>query len=206
MSGSVHDKGVMILSGYLGARYARQRPLSLSASITFEQLYEGVDGDSASSTELYALLSSLAEVPLRQDLAVTGSVDQFGRIQPVGGVNEKIEGFYRACKARGLTGTQGVIIPRQNVDNLMLHPEVVEAVRQGQFHVYAVETIDQGLELLTGVPAGEPDAEGNYPPESIHGRVAARLAAFAEAAAEHGGRRRAGGSSDDAGQDGEDGS
>ncbi|HEX6988175.1 MAG TPA: ATP-binding protein [Bacillota bacterium] len=192
LSGAVHDKGVMILSGYLGAQYAQQRPLSLSASITFEQLYEGVDGDSASSTELYALLSSLADVPLRQDLAVTGSVDQFGRIQPVGGVNEKIEGFYRACKARGLTGTQGVIIPRQNVDNLMLHPEVVEAVRDGRFHVYAVETIDQGLELLTGVPAGEPDEQGNFPPESIHGRVAARLAAFAEAAAEHGGGRRGG--------------
>jgi len=201
MSGAIHDKGVLTLAGYLGAQYARERPLSLSASITFEQLYEGVDGDSASSAELYALLSSLSGVPLRQDLAVTGSVDQFGRIQPVGGVNEKIEGFYRACKARGLTGTQGVIIPRQNVDNLMLHPEVVEAVRQGKFHIYAIDHIDQGLELLTGMPAGEPDEEGHFPPDTIHGRVAATLAAYAEAAAEYGGRRAGGPGEGDQGGD-----
>ena len=201
LSGQIHDKGVLTLIGYLGAKYAQQRPLTLSASLTFEQLYEEVDGDSASSAELYALLSSLADVPIRQDLAVTGSVDQFGRIQPIGGVNEKIEGFYRTCKARGLTGTQGVIIPRQNVDNLMLHPEVVEAVRQGRFHIYAVSTIDEGLELLTGMKAGEADAEGNYPPDTIHGRVSARLAQYAEGVAEYG-RRTGDGASEEDGGDG----
>lgn len=179
MSGRVHDKGVLILSGYLGARYAQQFPLVLSASLTFEQLYSDIDGDSASSAELFALLSSLADVPLRQDLAVTGSVDQFGRIQPIGGVNEKIEGFFRVCAARGLTGSQGVIIPVQNVVNLMLHPDVVEAVQAGQFHVYAIRTIDEGLALLTGMEPGEPDQAGNFPPETVHGRAQQRLAAYA---------------------------
>jgi len=155
LSGRIHDKGVLILSGYLGERYARRIPLCLSASLCFEQNYDGVDGDSASSAELYALLSSLANVPLRQDLAVTGSVNQKGEIQPIGGINEKIEGFYYTCKARGLTGTQGVIMPVQNLPNLMLNEEVVEAVAAGRFHLYAISTIDQGLELLTGMPAAE---------------------------------------------------
>lgn len=193
MSGRIHDKGVLTLAGYLGGKYAQDQPLSLTASITFEQLYEGIDGDSASSAELYALLSSLADLPLRQDLAVTGSVDQFGRIQPVGGVNEKIEGFFRVCREKGLTGTQGVIIPAQNVENLVLDDEVVEAVRQGLFHIYAIQDIDEGLELLTGVPAGQPDENLNYPPESVHGRVKAKLATFAALAAERfdgGGRPR----------------
>ncbi|GAW27758.1 Lon protease family protein [Carboxydocella sp. ULO1] len=164
LSGRIHDKGVMILAGYLGARYAHRVPLCLSASLCFEQNYDGVDGDSASAAELYALLSSLANVPLRQDLAVTGSVNQKGEIQPIGGINEKIEGFYYTCKARGLTGTQGVIMPVQNVPNLMLNEEVVEAVAAGRFHLYAISTIDQGLELLTGLPAAE-----------IHQRVEAQL-------------------------------
>lgn len=184
LSGSIHAKGVLTLVGYLGAMYAQRRPLTLSASLTFEQLYEGVDGDSASSAELYALLSSLAEVPLRQDLAVTGSVDQYGRIQPVGGVNEKIEGFFRVCAARGLTGSQGVIIPEQNVDNLMLDPGVVAAVGSGRFHIYAIRTIDQGLALLTGIEPGSPNDSGDYPPESIHGRVAARLERYARGMAD----------------------
>ncbi|HEY8449121.1 MAG TPA: ATP-binding protein [Bacillota bacterium] len=186
LSGQIHDKGVLTLAGYLGGQYAQDKPLSLTASLTFEQLYEGVDGDSASSAELYALLSSLAELPLRQDLAVTGSVDQYGRIQPVGGVNQKIEGFFRVCKAKGLTGTQGVIIPAQNVDNLMLDDEVIEAVRAGMFHIYAIHTVDEGLELLTGVPAGRRDADGRFPEDSVHGRVSARLEALAAAAAEFG--------------------
>lgn len=185
LSGSIHTKGVLTLAGYLGGKYAQSQPLSLTASLAFEQLYEGVDGDSASSTELYALLSSLAELPIRQDLAVTGSVDQFGRIQPVGGINEKIEGFFRVCREQGLTGTQGVIIPAQNVDNLMLDFEVFEAVRRGEFHIYAINSIDEGLELLTGVPAGEPDENGQYPADSVHGRVQAKLAHFAQLAASH---------------------
>jgi lon-related putative ATP-dependent protease len=180
MGGPIHSKGVLILAGFLGARYALNRPLSLSASLVFEQSYSGVEGDSASSAELYGLLSAIAEVPIKQSLAVTGSVNQHGQVQPIGGVNEKIEGFFDTCKSKGLTGEQGVLIPASNVKNLMLRRDVVEAVEQGKFHVYPVETIDEGIELLTGMEAGEPDLEGNYPEESINGKVHRRLEDFAE--------------------------
>ena len=175
MSGRTHDKGVLILSGYLGGQYAHEAPLSLSASITFEQSYQGVDGDSASSTELYAILSSLAQAPIRQQYAVTGSVNQPGEIQPIGGVNHKIEGYYDVCKAKGLTGDQGVLIPHQNVKNLMLREDIVEAVREGKFHIYPVTTIDEGIEILTGIPAGARGADGDFPEDTIHGRVERRL-------------------------------
>lgn len=175
LSGSSHNKGVHILSGYLGWRFAQDYPLTLTATLCFEQSYDGVDGDSASSTELYALLSSLANVPIRQGLAVTGSVNQKGEIQPIGGVNQKIEGYYRVCKRLGLTGEQGVLIPRQNIPNLMLDVEVVEAVRNGLFNVYAVGTIDEGIELLTGRPAGVTESEGHYAEGSVYALVAAKL-------------------------------
>ncbi|MDD8019864.1 MAG: AAA family ATPase [Acidobacteriota bacterium] len=162
LSGKTHNKGVLILAGYLRGKYAQDKPFALSASIAFEQSYSGVDGDSASSTEVYAILSSLSGLPLRQDLAVTGSLNQKGEIQPIGGVNEKIEGFFAVCQAKGLTGTQGVIIPYQNVNNLMLNEDVVRAVEKGQFHIYPVKTIDEGLEILTGVKAGEKQAEGRF--------------------------------------------
>ncbi len=168
LSGPIHNKGVMILSGYLGWKYAQMQPLSVSASLCFEQSYEGVEGDSASSTELYAIVSSLSNVPLRQNIAVTGSVNQKGEVQPIGGVNEKIEGFFKACKAKGLTGEQGVMIPQSNTKNLMLHDDVIEAVKNGQFHIYAVKNIDEGIEVLTGVPAGERQADGNYPEGTIN--------------------------------------
>lgn len=180
LGGALHSKGVLILGGFLGARYAQKQPLALSASLVFEQSYGGVDGDSASSAELYALLSAIANVPLKQSLAVTGSVNQHGQVQAIGGVNEKIEGFFDVCKAKGLTGDQGVLIPASNVKHLMLRHDVVEAVEHGKFYIYPVETIDQGIELLTGIPAGEPDEAGNYPPDSLNGRVQARLAEFAE--------------------------
>ena len=191
MSGRIHTKGVFVMSSFLASRFAQQAPLSLSASITFEQLYSDVDGDSASSTELYALLSELSGLPINQGIATTGSVDQRGEIQPIGGVNEKIEGFYFICKARGLTGSQGVIIPHQNVRNLMLRGEVVDAVRDRRFHVWTARTIDEGIEILTGVPAGTPDAEGNYPAESVNGRVKARLADLAQRLRQAGDRRDA---------------
>jgi lon-related putative ATP-dependent protease len=171
MSGPTHNKGVLILGGYLRGKYASKKPLSLSASLAFEQSYGGVDGDSASSTEVYAILSSLSGLPLRQDLAVTGSLNQKGEIQPIGGVNEKIEGFFDVCRAKGLTGTQGVIIPHQNVQNLMLRAEVVAAVRGGEFHVYPVRTIDEGIEILTGVEAGLPREDGTYEEGTVHGLV-----------------------------------
>jgi predicted ATP-dependent protease len=174
LSGQIHDKGVLTLGGYLAHKFAKERPLSLSASITFEQLYGGVEGDSASSTELYALLSSLADLPVRQDLAVTGSVNQWGEIQPVGGVTLKIEGFFKACRLKGLTGRQGVIIPVQNISNLNLADEVVEAVSAGQFHIYPVASVEEGVEILTGVSAGRAD-DGNYPQDSVFGRVARKL-------------------------------
>lgn len=189
LSGPIHSKGVLILSGFLGARYAVDRPLSLSASLVFEQSYGGVEGDSASSAELYALLSAIADLPIKQSLAVTGSVNQHGQVQAIGGVNEKIEGFFDVCKARGLTGEQGVLIPISNVKHLMLRHDVIEAVSEGQFHVYPVETVDQGIEILTGVPAGEPDEAGNYPEKSVNGLVQKRLAELAE-------KRSAFGSSD----------
>ena len=180
LGGPIHSKGVLILTGFLGAHYAEERPLSLSASLVFEQSYGGVDGDSASLGELCALLSELAEVPIKQSLAVTGSINQHGAVQPIGGVNDKIEGFFDVCKARGLTGDQGVIIPATNVQHLMLRDDVVEAVAQDQFHIYPVETADQGLELLTGKPAGVRDDEGNFPEGSINQLVEARLIALAE--------------------------
>jgi len=180
MAGPIHSKGVMILAGFLGQRYAVDRPLSLTATLVFEQSYGGVEGDSASSAELYALLSAIAEAPIRQSLAVTGSVNQRGQIQAIGGVNEKIEGYFDVCRARGLTGDQGVLIPVANVDNLMLRADVVEAARTGQFHIYPVATVDEGIALLTGVTAGELDDVGNFPPDTINGRVVARLTQLAE--------------------------
>jgi lon-related putative ATP-dependent protease len=180
LSGRIYDKGLLTLTGYLGGKYALENPLSLSATISFEQLYEGIEGDSASSTELYALLSSLSGLPLKQGIAVTGSVDQQGNIQPVGGVNEKIEGFFETCRQRELTGEQGVILPLQNVVNLMLRAEVRQAVQEGTFHIYPVSTIDEGLEILTGVSAGQLQDDGAYPEDSVHGRVMARLEEIAE--------------------------
>ena len=181
LGGPIHSKGVLILSSFLGSRYSPERQLSLTASLVFEQSYGGVEGDSASSAELYALLSSIAEVPVKQSLAVTGSVNQFGRVQAIGGVNEKIEGFFDICDTRGLTGDQGVLIPDSNVQHLMLRDDVVQAVSEGKFHVYSIESIDQGIELLTDMPAGELDDEGNYPEETINGKVQARLKKFADA-------------------------
>ena len=180
MSGKIYEKGVLILSGYLGAKYAQERPLSLSASLCFEQSYEGIDGDSASSTELYALLSSLSNIPIKQGIAVTGSVNQNGQIQPIGGVNQKIEGFFDLCKVRGLTGDQGVVIPVQNVKNLMLRADVVEAVAAGKFQIFAVSTVDEGIEILTGHPAGERNGRGQYPEGTINYLVEQRLQKFAE--------------------------
>ncbi len=182
LSGPLHDKGVLILTGFLGERFARDKPLTLAASIAFEQSYSGVEGDSASSTELYGLMSSLSGLPIRQGIAVTGSVNQPGRIQPIGGVNEKIEGFYAVCKIRGLTGEQGVIIPSRNIKNLMLKEELRQAVREGKFHIWAVETVDQGIEILTGVPAGERGENGRWPEESVNGRIDRRLCEMAETA------------------------
>ena len=178
LSGSSHTKGVLTLVGYLGEKFAQDKPLRLSARITFEQLYDGVDGDSASSTELYCLLSSLSGLPINQGLAVTGSVNQKGEIQPIGGVTEKVEGFFDLCRARGLTGRQGVIIPVQNVDNLMLKHEVTQAVAEGKFHIYAVSTVEEGIELLTGVPAGKPGQNGRYPEGTVFNLVDRRLAGF----------------------------
>lgn len=175
LSGRIHDKGVLILSGYMGWKYAQDNPLSLSASLCFEQSYEGVEGDSASSAELYALLSSLSDVALRQNIAVTGSVNQKGEIQPIGGANQKIEGFFQVCKAKGLNGEQGVMIPRQNLRNLMLRQDVVDAVRERLFHIYAVGTIDKGMEVLTGVEPGEKREDGSYPEGSINYKVDKRL-------------------------------
>jgi predicted ATP-dependent protease len=180
LSGKTHDKGVLILSGYLGGKYAQQSPLSLSSSICFEQSYDGVDGDSASSTELYAILSSLSEIPLRQGIAVTGSVNQNGEIQAIGGINQKIEGFFDVCRLKGLCGDQGVLMPRSNLRNLMLRPDVVTAVQEGKFHIYAVSTIDEGIEVLTGVAAGVRDPEGRYPEGSVNDRVQKKLQQYAE--------------------------
>ena len=180
MSGSTHSKGVYILSGYLGELFAQDIPLCLTASICFEQLYNGVDGDSASSTELYGLLSSLSEIPIKQSIAVTGSVNQKGQIQPIGGVNEKIEGFFQICKMRGLDGSHGVVIPIQNVNNLQLSDEVVDAVKNKQFHIYAISTIDEGIEILTGVPAGKKDKEGNFPAGTVNYLVYEKLKKYAK--------------------------
>lgn len=182
MSGQIHNKGMMILTGFLSGEFAKNHPIPLSASITFEQTYSQIDGDSASSTELYVLLSSLAEVPINQGIAVTGSVNQWGEIQPIGGVNEKIEGFYHICKEKGLTGKQGVLIPKQNVKNLMLEEEVVEAVKQGKFHIWEVGHIAEGIEILTGVNAGNiRDINGQFPSDTIFSKVEARFKKMYEA-------------------------
>jgi len=180
MTGPIHDKGSLILTGYLGGKYAQENALTLSASIVFEQAYEGVEGDSASSTELYALLSSLSGVPIRQGIAVTGSVDQHGEIQPVGGINPKLEGFFDVCKARGLTGEQGVIIPASNVKNLMLREDIVSAVGSGQFHIYPVRTVDDGISILTKCEAGELQEDGTYPEGSINYLVGQKLEQLGE--------------------------
>jgi len=180
MAGRIHNKASLILAGYLGGKYAQDHPMALSASITFEQLYEGVEGDSAACAELFALLSSLSELPLRQDLAVTGSVNQRGQVQAIGGVNEKIEGFYNVCRAQGLTGSQGVLIPVSNIEHLMLREDVVEVVREGRFHVYPIATIDEGIALLTGKPAGERGPDGSYPEGSVNHAVQRRLRELAE--------------------------
>jgi len=183
MTGPIHNKGLLILGSYLGKKYAQDMPLSLTARITFEQTYSGVEGDSASSTELYCLLSALSDVPLRQGIAVTGSVDQHGNIQPIGGVNEKIEGFFEYCKTSGLTGNQGVIIPKQNVKNLMLDHELITAAEEGKFNIWPVETIEEGIEILTGIPAGEPDEKGGYPEGTIHGKAMKKLRGWVKKAA-----------------------
>ena len=175
MGGQTHTKGVLIISGYLENKYAHDKPLSLSCRLVFEQSYGGVDGDSASSTELYAILSALSELPIKQNLAVTGSVNQRGEVQAIGGVNEKIEGFYKTCKAKGLKGDEGVMIPRSNVQHLMLNEEVVDAVRQSRFHIYPVSTIDEGIEILTGVNAGQLKKDGSYDPSTVNYRVNKRL-------------------------------
>ncbi|HUL31810.1 MAG TPA: ATP-binding protein [Thermodesulfobacteriota bacterium] len=175
MSGPIHNKGVYILTGYLRGKYAQDKPITMSASLCFEQSYSGVEGDSASSTEIYALLSSISGLPLRQDIAVTGSVNQKGEIQPIGGVNEKIEGFFDVCRAKGLTGKQGVMIPHLNVDDLMLRKDVVGAVKEGKFHIYPVRTIDQGIEILTGMEAGEMLEEGGFREGTVNERVDKKL-------------------------------
>jgi len=180
LSGKTHDKGVLILSGYLGRTFAQHYPLSLSTSITFEQSYGGIDGDSASSTELYAILSSLSDIPIKQGTAVTGSVNQKGKIQAIGGANQKIEGFFEVCKAKGLNGNQGVMIPKSNIKNLMLKREVIDAVKEGKFHIYSVSTVEEGIELLTGVPAGTPDEERIYPEGTVFGEVQKTLKTYLE--------------------------
>ncbi len=195
LGGPIHSKGVLILGGFLGARYARESPLTLSASLVFEQSYGGVEGDSASLAELCALLSAIAEVPLRQAIAVTGSVDQLGRVQAVGGVSDKVEGFFEVCRARGLDGEQGVVLPASNVPHLVLRDEVLAAMAEERFRIWPVETADEALELLGGLPAGPPDAEGRFPPGTLNAKVSERLERFAEraralaAAAGDGGRR-----------------
>jgi len=175
LGGPLHSKGVLILAGFLGSHYVTDQPLSLSASLVFEQSYSGVEGDSASAGELCALVSALAEIPLKQSLAVTGSIDQHGMVQAIGGVNEKIEGFFDLCSKRGLNGNQGVLIPLANVRHLMLRRDVVEAVESGKFHVYPIDHADRCLELLTGLPAGERDANGEFSAGSLNQKIRARL-------------------------------
>ncbi len=192
LSGRTHSKGVLILSGYLLGQYVKERPLAISARLAFEQVYDEVDGDSASSAELYALLSSLAEVPIKQGIAVTGSVNQRGEIQAVGAVTRKIEGYFAVCAARGLTGAEGVLIPAANVRHLMLKADVIEAVARGAFHVWAARTVDEGIALLTGVPAGERRPDGTYPPDTVHALVQQRLTTLATRLAEYGGRHQLG--------------
>ncbi len=208
LSGPAHSKGVLILAGLLGARYARETPLALSASLVFEQSYGGIDGDSASSTELYVLLSAITGIPIKQSLAVTGSVNQHGDVQAIGGANEKIEGFFDLCQARGLTGEQGVLIPASNVEHLMLRRDVVEAVAAGEFHIYPVADVDQGIEILTGIEAGARANDGGFPPDSVNGRVEKRLAEMARTARDFARKPRRSDAStaprDSAGGDGEE--
>jgi lon-related putative ATP-dependent protease len=180
MGGPTHTKGVHILTGFLTSRYAKKHPLNLTARLVFEQNYGGVDGDSASSTETYAMLSALSEIPIKQYIAVTGSVNQKGQVQAIGGVNQKIEGFFDLCKFRGLNGDQGVMIPDSNIKNLMLREDVVEAIRDGKFHIYPIKTIDEGIEVLTGVKAGQIDTEGKYPEGTINYLVQKKLDEMAE--------------------------
>ena len=179
LSGRFHDKGVHIISGYLRSRFAQDKPLSLAASICFEQSYSGVDGDSASSTEVYALVSALAELPLRQDIAVTGSMNQKGEVQAIGGVNEKIEGFFDVCRITGLTGTQGVIMPAANVEDLMLREDVVEAVAAGKFHIWPVAKVEEGIEILSGMTAGQRNGDGTFETGSVFARMDERLGKMA---------------------------
>jgi lon-related putative ATP-dependent protease len=181
MSGKIHEKAILIISNYLGSKYAAKKPISLSASITFEQLYDMVEGDSATCAELYALLSSLSGVPVRQNIAVTGSMDQNGDVQPIGGVNEKIEGFFDLCKARGLDGSHGVIIPARNIRHMMVKLEVVEAVREGKFHIYPIERMEDGIEIILGMPAGEPNEQGDYPEGTLNHLVVKRFEEIREA-------------------------
>jgi predicted ATP-dependent protease len=197
LGGKIHAKGVMIISSLLADRYARHQPLPLSATLAFEQSYGGIEGDSASVAELTALISALSGVAVRQDLAVTGSLDQHGRVQAIGGVNEKIEGFFSICEQRGLTGRQGVVIPLSNLDHLMLRPAVVAAIEQQRFHVYAVDTLDEALTLLLDREAGAADEEGNYPPDSINGLVMARVAELIALHRRFGGAAGRGGKSAD---------
>jgi lon-related putative ATP-dependent protease len=185
MGGPIHTKGVLILSGYLNEKYARDKPLRLSARLVFEQNYSGVEGDSASSTELYAILSALSGLPIKQNLAVTGSVNQKGEVQAIGGVNEKIEGFFEVCKAKGLTGDQGVMIPESNVQNLMLKEEMLEAVKAGQFSIYSVKSIDEGIEVLTGTKAGRRQVDGNYEEGTVNYLVDKQLREMAEKLVEY---------------------
>jgi len=185
LSGRLHDKGMQIIAGYLRGRFAQDKPLSLAASICFEQSYAGVDGDSASSTEIYALLSALSGLPIRQDIAVTGSVNQQGDIQPIGGVNQKIEGFYDVCRVKGLTGRQGVIIPVENVEDLMLREDVVEIVAAGKFQVLPVSTVEEGIEILTGVKAGQRDTQGKFEPNTVYALVDDRLREMAQTLKEY---------------------
>jgi predicted ATP-dependent protease len=180
MGGPTHTKGVLILGGYLANKYAQDKPLSLSAKLVFEQSYGGVDGDSASSTELYAILSALSGLPIRQSIAVTGSVNQRGEVQAIGGVNEKLEGFFEVCKAKGLTGGQGAMIPASNVQNLMLKEEILEAAEAGKFTIVAAKTIDEGIEFLTGVPAGERQADGSFKEGTVNYLVNKRLEEMAD--------------------------
>jgi lon-related putative ATP-dependent protease len=180
MSGPIHTKGVLILKSLISNRFAKHSPLSLSASIVFEQSYGGVDGDSASSTEYYCMVSAITGIPIKQNIAVTGSINQFGEIQPIGGVNEKIEGFFDVCSNEGLTGTQGVIIPRTNIDNLMLRSDIVQAVEEGRFSIYAIDTVDDGIEILTGIKAGTPNAKGEYPQGTINNKVQQSLKQYYE--------------------------
>lgn len=181
MSGKIHEKAILIISHYLGSKYAARKPISLSASITFEQLYDMVEGDSATCAELYSLLSSISGVPLKQGIAVTGSMDQNGEVQPIGGVNEKIEGFFGLCRLRGLDGSHAVIIPKRNIKHLMLKKDVIEAVKEGKFSIYAIEKMEEGMEILTGMKAGEPQAEGTYPEGTFNHLIAKRLEEFSEA-------------------------